>query len=254
MSFVVGISNSRLATAKRGIAVELAAQLARFANTPVCLMGADPTDRDVERHLPRLVETWGHPARMEVTQGLRHLEIANFPRSRVCVISISDRESVGMVFPILEQRFPFLVVDAPSRTGFGVGIADVLLERLDALLIATGLTAGELSETRSYVDRLEPLVDARHVQRRVLPVGDAGESGLSLEQLDLRLALLPAIGHVPRLGGGVASHTPPAADELDTAFLPVVRWIVDQRDRATRAPVTTPSGRHVANRLYRDQD
>ena len=258
MSFVVGISNSRLATAKRGIAVELAAQLAAAANAPVCLVGADPTDRDVDRHLPRLVEAWGRPARMEITRGTHHVDVANFSRSRVCVISVSDRESVDSVFPALEPRFPFIVVDAPSRTGFGVGIAAMLLERLDALLIGTGLTAGELAETRGYVERLDALPAAQPVDRRVLPIGHIDESGLALDQLELRLALLPAIGHLPRLGGGVARQAAIATDDLATAFRPVVQWIIDGRDRA-RMPAGATTGRsstarHVANRFYREHD
>jgi hypothetical protein len=262
MTFAVGISNSRLATAKRGIAVELAAQLAKVAHAPVCLVGADPADRDVERHLPRLVEAWGRPAHMEITRGTHHVEVSNFPGSGVCAISVSDRESVDLVFPILEPRFPYLVVDAPSRTGFGVGIADMLLTRLDALLIATGLTAGELAETRSYADRLDSRPAAQHVERRVLPVGNATESGLALEQLEWRLALLAALGPVPRLGGGVARPADIAVDALDAAFAPVVRWIIDGRERSmpARVPVSVgtatdaPTAHHVANRLYREYD
>ncbi len=261
MTFVVGISNSRLATAKRGVAVELAAQLAKVAGAPVCLVGADPTDRDVERHLPRMTEAWGRPAHMEITRGTHHVEVSNFAGAGVCAISVSDRESVELVFPILESRFPFLVVDAPSRTGFGVGIADVLLPHLDALLIATGLTAGELAETRSYVERLESRVAAQRVERRVLPVGDASESGLALEQLEWRLALLPALGHVPRLGGGVGLQATLGPDAMDAAFKPVMRWIIDQSERAVSVSVPTGAStadasttQHVANRLYREHD
>jgi hypothetical protein len=262
MTFVVGISNSRLATAKRGIAVELAAQLAKAVDTPVCLVGADPADRDVERHLPRLAEAWGRPAHMEITSGTHHVTASNFTAAGVCAISVSDRESVELVFPLLESRFSFLVVDAPSRTGFGVGIADVLLPHLDALIVATGLTAGELAETRSYVDRLESRPGARRVERRVLPVGEASESGLALEQLEWRLALLPALGHVPRLGGGVARQTTIETGVVETAFRPVVRWIIDQRERAIAVPAgagaTAATGAstvaHVANRLYREHD
>jgi len=259
MTFAVGISNSRLATAKRGVAVELAAQLAKAAGAPVCLVGADPTDRDVERHLPRMVEAWGRPAHMEITRGTHHVEVSNFTGAGVCAISVSDRESVELVFPLLESRFPFLVVDAPSRVGFGVGIADVLLAHLDALLIATGLTAGELAETRSYVDRLESRASAQRVERRVLPVGEASESGLSLEQLELRLALLPALGHVPRLGGGVGHPVTTGSDVIDAAFRPVVGWIIDRREYMASVPVGAATAdasttRHVANRLYREHD
>ena len=257
MSFTVGISNSRLATAKRGIAVEVATQLALLANTPVCLVGADPTDRDVDRHLPRLAEAWGQPARMDITRGPHHVEIANFARSRVCAVSISDRESVEEVFPILQQRFRYVIVDAPSRAGFGVGIAGVLLGWLDALVIGTGLTAGEIAETRRYLERLDSIPSAQHVDRRVLPIGDTGV-GFSEEQLELRLASLPTIGHVPRLGGGVAAHDTIAADDLRAAFRPLVQWIMNGPTSATPPPIVdiacepASTERHVANRLYRE--
>jgi hypothetical protein len=267
MSLLVGITNARLSPAKRGVAVELATRLAAASDAPVCLIGADPTDRDVQRHLPQLVEAWGAPNRMHVERGPHHLEIASFARSRVCVVSVSDRDSVELVLPMLQQRFGFLIVDAPSLTGFGVGIADVLLDWLDALVIATGLGAGELAETRRYAERLDALPSARHVDVRVLPVGDPSAGGLAHEQLDSRLATLPTIGHVPRLRGGANGDSFDDRD-LDAAFRPIIEWIVDEHTtrprtadprtngtctpRADTAPPTESTDRHVANRLYQE--
>jgi hypothetical protein len=254
LGMVAGITNARLATAKRGIAVEIATRLAATAGTPVCLIGADPTDRDVERHLPQLTDAWGKPTQMQITRGPHHLEIATFAQSRVCVVSVSDRESVELVLPTLQERFQYLIVDAPSRTGFGVGIANVLLDWLDALVIATGLGAGELAETRRYADRLDALPSAHHVDVRVLPIGDPDASELAHGQLEWRLAPLPTIGHVPRLGGGVAKRATLNDEALDLAFRPVIDWIVEGR---TRVPDTTEpdppwADQHVANRLYRE--
>jgi hypothetical protein len=90
----------------------------------------------------------------------------------------------------------------------------------------------------------------------VLPIGDPSAGGLAHEQLDARLATLPTIGHVPRLGGAAGIDT--FADRaLDAAFEPIVRWILDAR--ATRKAVhrdemPTPDTmeHHVANRLYRE--
>jgi hypothetical protein len=261
LGMVTGITNARLATAKRGIAVEIASRLAATTNAPVCLIGADPTDRDVERHLPQLTETWGKPTQMQITRGHHHLEVAAFEQSRVCVVSVSDRESVELVLPTLQERFRFLIVDAPSRTGFGVGIANVLLDWLDSLVIATGLGAGELAETRRYAERLDARASARRVDVRVLPIGDPETSELAHGQIAWRLAPMPTIGHVPRLGGGVAKRATVKSEDLELAFRPIIRWILEgQKRRPNGHPGFEPDRpeqhvgpeEHVANRLYRE--
>jgi hypothetical protein len=254
----VGITNPRLTTAKRGIAVEIAARLAAVTESPVCLVGADPTDRDVDRHLPQLAATWGEPSRMSVTRGPHQLEVATFTRSRVCVVSVSDRESVELVFPTLQERFRFLIVDAPSRTGMGIGIAEVLLDWLDALFVATALDAGELAETRHYVEQLQERPSAQHVDVHVLPIGDAAQRGLARRQIDERLALLPTLGRIPRLGGGLADRGAVTEAELDDAFRPVIRWIIDRQARPPRpaslrlVPDDDTREAHIANRIYRE--
>ena len=108
---VAGITNARLATAKRGIAVEIATRLAATADTPVCLIGADPTDRDVERHLPQLTDAWGKPTQMQISRGPHHLEIATFSQSRglrrLRVRQGECRAGVAHApgaFPVLDRR------------------------------------------------------------------------------------------------------------------------------------------------------
>ena len=258
MSLLVGITNARLSPTKRGIAVEVAARLAARTATPVCLLGADPTDRDVQRHLPLLLAAWGTPTRMEVARGPHEIEVASFASSQVCVVSVSDRESVELVLPALQERFEYLVIDAPSRAGFGVGIAGVLLDWLDALVITSGVGAGELAETRRYAELLDAQPTARHVDVRVLAIGEPGAGGLDPEQLDARLAALPMIGTVPRLGG--AGNEALAERALDPVFLPILRWIQTRAARTPNADDHTVSTfeppdsveRHVANRLYRE--
>ncbi|MGO9873612.1 MAG: hypothetical protein ACLPVY_07405 [Acidimicrobiia bacterium] len=254
----VGITNPRLTTAKRGIAVEVATRLAAMTDTPVCLVGADPTDRDVDRHLPQLARAWGKPSRIQVTRGPHHVDVATFSRSRICVVSVSDRESLDLVFPTLQERFRFLIVDAPSRAGMGVGIAGVLLDWLDALFVATALDAGELAETRRFVEHLGARPTAQHVDVRVVAIGEPAGRGLARRQLETRLAALPTIGRVPRLGAGVANHDRIADPEHDDAFRPIIRWIIDRQARPARDPVRHLAAEHdggdghVANRLYRE--
>ena len=253
----VGITNSRLNAAKRGVAVEVGARVAAMAHVPVCLLAADPTDRDVERHLPQLVVAWGEPSRMQVTRGPHRLVVANFERADVCVVGVSDRDGIEQVLPYLQERFRFIVVDAPSRTGTGVGIADVLLDWLDALVVATGLMAGELAETRRYVERVESWPSARTVDVKVLAVGDPDGSGLAHSQLESRLNALPTIARVPRLAGHASSEHRIAESGLDDAFRPLVRWIVERPrpapDALAHGTATDAAsmGHHVANELYR---
>jgi hypothetical protein len=254
----VGVTNPRLTTSKRGIAVEVAARLAAITETPVCLIGADPTDRDVDRHLAQLDAAWGKPSRIQVTRGPHLVEVATFAHSQVCVVSVSDRESVELVFPTLQERFRFLIVDAPSRAGMGVGIAGVLLDWLDALVVATAPDAGELAETRHYVEQLAARPVAQHVDVRVVAIGEPADRAFARRQVDVRLAFLPIIARIPRLGGGVASQNRIADPEFDDAFRPILRWILDLEARSTRDPLLAPVEEldardgHIANRLYRE--
>ena len=184
--------------------------------------------------------------------------MVTFSRSRVCVVSVSDRESVELVFPTLQERFRFLIVDAPSRTGIGVGIAGVLLDWLDALFVATALDAGELAETRHYVEQLAARPSAQHVDVHVVPIGDPAHSGLARRQLDERLAMLPTIGPVPKLGGGVAGRGGIGDARHDDAFRPIIRWIVDRQARPARprrsgsSPTSTARGARREPALPRD--
>lgn len=256
----VGITNTRLSAAKRGIAVELATRLAVAAGTHVCVVGADPADRDAERSTERLVAEGeseaGSGARLE--RGPHFLDVRFLPARRLCVVSVSDRAGLQDVFATLQERFSYVVVDAPSRAGTGIGISSVLLQYLDLLLVASGLTASDLAETRAYLERLERIPVARHTPVRVLSSGDPGQSGLAPAQLARRLRGLPTIATIPQLWGRVAHDC--ADRDLDAAFAPVVGWIVAcARARAAGVPPDPCAaaragslGRHVAARHYRE--
>ena len=249
----VGITNTRLNAAKRGIAVELALRLVAAANTPVCLVGADPTDRDVERRMPELLEGYDHTLR-QISDGTRSLEAVFVPARRLCIVSIPDRAGVEAVLPELRSTFRCVVIDAPSRVGSGVGIARVLPEHLSVLLVASGLTAGELVDARNYVSQFAAIPRAKHLTIRVLTSGNPDESGMSHSQLERRLAALPVIERIPRLWGRTNDRSP-TDEDLDDAFRPVVDWIVERtRENPDSPPVLRPPSlnRHVAASRYRD--
>jgi len=222
----VGITNSGLNADKRGVAVELARRVQTAVGAPVCLVGADPTDRDVERHLPHLEATDGDYTRTELSRGTHTLRISFLRRHQLCAITMSDRTVVHEVLPDLRDRFRYIVIDGPSRVGNGVGIAHVLLQHLDFLIVTTGSSAGELARARAYVDLLARTAAASHVVVRAVISGHRNESGLSEPQLEQRIGTLPTIGWLPRLWGRTAGHR--ATEELDGAFRPLVDWIVSR--------------------------
>lgn len=255
----VGITNTRLGAARRGIAVELALRLTAATGTTACLVGADPTDRDVERRLPQLAAGDENYTRTRVERGVHSLDVAFLPARGLCVVGLSDRAGVESVLPELRQMFEYVIVDAPSRVSTGgVGIARVLLPFLDILLVASALTADELALTRIYVDALDAMSSARHVEVRVVSTGHP-DDGLAPDQLERRLASLPMIGCTPQLWGRATNEPAAEHDDLDDAFRPIVDWIVEirhsRREAATSSATavrTPPSSHHLATARYQE--
>ena len=259
LGLCVGITNTRLGAARRGIAVELALRVAAAGDTTMCLVGADPTDRDVERRLPQLAVGDDQYTRTRVERGVHTLDVTFLPARRLCVVGLSDRAGVDAMLPELRRMFEYVIVDAPSRVSSGgVGIARVLLPHLDALLVVSALTADELALTRIYVDALDAMAGARHVEVRVASTGQP-DDGLAPDQLERRLGSLPMVGGTPQLWGRATPESASDGDDLDRAFQPIVDWIIEcHRSRhhdapAASAAVTTPStGRHLAAHRYRE--
>lgn len=217
-----GITNTRLSAVKRGIAVEAALRLAVECQHEVCLVGADPTDRDVQRRLPQLLADDTY-RRMGIRHGPYEIDVVRLFGRRLTVVMLSDRAMVEPVLSRLQQEFPYIVVDAPSRVGNGVGIARVLLPFLDGLVVASGMRAGDLALTQGYVRALQAMPVARHVQVSVLATGSPAESGFAREQLERKLEQLPLVG----------DHT--AGDRnIDT----LVDWIMRLRDARPVTPAT----------------
>jgi cellulose biosynthesis protein BcsQ len=237
----VAVTNTRLGSAKRGIAVELATRVARASGSFVCLVGADPTDRDVERRLPQLLVGEDRYTRTSVGKGTHTLDVTALPNRRLYVVELSDRTGVEYVLPELRARFDYVVVDAPSRVSTGgIGISRVLLQYVDALIVASRLTAEELALTRLYVDALDAMVGARHVDVGVVSTGERENAGLDDKQLERRVRALPLLGALPQLWGRTTSRATTELDELSGAFAPIVDWVIARRPaRAETSPAPT---------------
>ena len=219
----VGITNCRLSAVKRGIAVRLATQLSVAAQTEVCLVGADPTDRDVQRRMPGLYAA-GEYRRMEVKHGPYSLEVARLLETNLTVVLLSDRAVVEPVLTRVREIFDFVVVDAPSKVGgAGVGIARALPPLLHAVVVASGGRADELAATQSYVDSLESAPFTRHLDRRVVITGGLAESGLARRQLQRKLAKLP-------LFDAQRASARAARPVVSDAIGPLVDWLIGLRN------------------------
>ena len=247
----VAVTNTRLGSAKRGIAVELAARLANASGHLVCLVGADPTDRDVERRLPQLLVGENRYTRTSVGSGTHTLDITSLPSRGMYVVGLSDRTGVEQVLPEVRARFDYVIVDAPSRVSTGgIGISRVLLQYLDALIVASRPTAEELALTRLYVDALDSMAGARHVDVRVVTTGERENAGLDDKQLERRLRALPVIASLPQLWGRTTPQRTTEIDELTGAFRSLVDWVIAHRHATipTSVPPDNPTAVSVLSR------
>ena len=244
-----------MSATKRGLAAELAPRLVRAADTHVCLVGADPTDRDIERRTPQMLLRADDYTRTSLKEGVHSLEATFLPSDRLCVVGLSDRATVGSVLPRLREMFDFVVVDAPSRVGAGVGIARMLPLQLDMLIVASGLHADELALTRLYVDQLREMPNARGVDVHVVTTGSPFKSGLSPEQLERRLEPLPVVARLVRALDQSADMLPERREHLDAALQPLVEAVLAVRNRALARIESSrerPSYKtHVAHENYR---
>jgi hypothetical protein len=250
----VGITNTRLSASKRGIAAELAERLAAAARVPVCLVGADPTDRDVERRLPQFLVRGGDYRRSQVDFGVHHLEVTSLPSLNLFLVTLSDRTMADSVLPRLSELFEFVIIDAPSRVGSGVGIARILFRFLDALVISSELRAGDLAMTRVYLDQIAQMPSARHATVRVVTSGDANQSGLAPEQLERKLSLLPVVANIPSMSALPRDAASQVDDPLAAAFEPLVSAVLALRQAQEPDPKpATPSAWTPARRSAVEQ-
>ncbi len=242
----VGITNTRLSAVKRGIAVQLATQLSVETKTEVCLVGADPTDRDVQRSLPALCASSEY-RRMEIRHGPYSIEVTRLVDTNLTIVLLSDRAVLEPAMTRLREIFGLIVIDAPSRVGSGVGIARALPPFLDALAIASSIRAGELALTQAYVDALESAPVTRHLDVRVVLSGTAAESGFDAARLQRKLARLPmsdeqraSVMDVSPIPFSGVANAPAANDNIDR----LVDWTT--RLQKTRSAPSAPTDEHPA--------
>jgi hypothetical protein len=247
-----------MSASKRGLAAELAERLAAAARVPVCLVGADPTDRDVERRMPQFLVRGGDYRRSQLDIGVHRVEVTSLPSLNLFLVTLSDRTMADSVLPRLSELFEFVIIDAPSRVGSGVGIARVLFRFLDALVISSELRADDLAMTRVYLEQIAQMPSARHAAVRVVTSGDPNKSGLAPEQLERRLLPLPVVANIPSISAVRRDDTCDVEDRVAVAFEPLVTAILELRSALEADPspaprsVWTPARRLAVERRYLD--
>jgi hypothetical protein len=242
----VGITNTRLSASKRGLALTLGQLIAARARCGVCVVSADPTDRDVERRLPDLLRPGDGHSSVNYKEGTRSLDITHVPEVGLYVVCVHDRQSVETVVPELRAMFRFVVIDAPSRVGCGgIGIARGLLHHLDVLLIASGVRVEELTDARIYVDELAHMPASAPVDIGLLAIGEVAPGGLTAEQLRRRLAALPTVARLPRAPAKGVGPT----DDSDPLGAVIELLARRETRQAGESRLGTP--RHVAYDFYR---
>jgi hypothetical protein len=223
------------------VAIELARAIQRANGKPMCIVGADPTDRDVERWLPSVLARTPASAQRHVRVGHQELRAVVLAEQKLSIVTLSDRSVLEKVMPELQATFPFVIVDGPSSVGTGVGIAPALWPMLDILLVVSGLRAGDLATTTAYVNSMTSRPSARHIAVRVVTTGTREDSGLAPEQIDRKLRALSVIAAL----SSRAKHSPDAQvldDDVDRALDRVASWIIGRADEAKDAPPQPEQG------------
>ena len=177
MSSLVGITNARLSPAKRGVAVEIAARSSTATERPRVPDRSGP-GRPRRPAAPsaarrRVGYTQAHEGHARAASA-RARVVRTFARLRRVGVGPRERGArASRVAAALRVRG----VDAPSRTGFGVGIADVLLDWLDAGRDRDRPRRGRAGRDTAATPSGSTRHRAGRVDVRVLAIGDPVPAG-----------------------------------------------------------------------------
>lgn len=207
-ALTIGITTARSPKCKRGIAVNVAASLARALGPgQVCVVDGDPLVRDVTTRLcvrGPLVEDFGDAVPPPVS-GLGRLH-----HPPLTVVG-SAGEGLGRArfaaqtaVPVLREQFAVVVWDlvgGPSGPGRVVGGR---LEALDWLLLAVTPQPAAVATAAHFVEHFETARTRGAVHPRVrfgvVCTGDEGSTAMTVDEVAAALPA-PVVGSVPQLWG-----------------------------------------------------
>jgi Mrp family chromosome partitioning ATPase len=209
----IGITTPRSPACKRGLAVNVAASLARDAarGSRLCLVDADPFARDVTIRLavsgPHLEDFAGsHVA----DAGAFADSLADLHEPALSVLPSAGtgvgpaHRGVGCVLPALRETFDIVICDLVCGPSGPARVVSNRLEQLDWLLLAVTPQRAPVEAAGRFVDQFEEARDRGHVAASVrlgiVATGDEGSTDLGA----LALAELlgpPFLGSVRQLWG-----------------------------------------------------
>jgi hypothetical protein len=203
---IVGVTTPRAPECKRGVAVNIAASVARAGEADVCVVDGDPLTRDVSTRLPvrgPVLEDFAARRAAPTT-------IGRLPTPPLSVLG-SSGGGLGQVRRAAEQATPVL------RDGFDLVVWDLLagptgpervvggrLEALDWLLLAVTPEPGAVAAASHFLEhfgtaRARGAVSAS-LRFGIVCTGDEGSTVLSPAEVARRLGQ-GVIGVVPQLWG-----------------------------------------------------
>jgi len=233
-ALTVGITTARNPECKRGIAVNLAASLARdlHRSQRVCVVDADPVNLDVTTRLavrgPVLEDFTGRDVPAASALGSVHEPPLWVLPSAGAGVGLTGR-ATSRALQQLRQDFDVVVCDVLGQTG-PARVVSGRLDQLDWLLVAVTPQADAVADAAEFVVQLRAAVEdgaiAESVAIGVVIAGDEGTSGgegtgeLSADAVASRLSV-PVMGSVRQLWGRAAPNLGFGAalgiDDLDDA-------------------------------------
>ncbi|MGQ0824916.1 MAG: hypothetical protein ACT4OX_07815 [Actinomycetota bacterium] len=208
-SLTIGITTARAPECKRGVAVNVAASIARAyeGEGGVCVVDADPLARDVTTRLPVrgvFLEDFADQIPPAVDR------IGTLDNPPLAVLGCAA-EGLGRVrfaadraFPALRRAFDVVVCDlvgGPTGPGRVVGAR---LDVLDWLLLAVTPEPGAVAASQHFLEHFNTArqreVIEPDLQVGVLCTGDESSAELSFAEVGAALDA-PVVGTVPQLWG-----------------------------------------------------
>ena len=238
-ALTIGITTARAPECKRGVAVNVAASIAR--NHPVegavCVVDADPLARDVTTRLPArgvMLEDFGKaiPPAVERIGKLHHPPLAVLGCAAEGLGRV--RFAADRAIPLLRRAFDIVVCDlvgGPTGPGRVVGAR---LDVLDWLLVAVTPERRAVGAAQHFLEHFETARRRRAVnpnlQLGVICTGDENSTELPVDEVEAALDV-PVVGSVPQLWGRAEPNlgfgAALAIPELDDA---VDRMLTSMRD------------------------
>jgi Mrp family chromosome partitioning ATPase len=243
-ALTVGITSARNPACKRGIAVNLAASLARepLGSPRVCVVDADPLNRDVTTRLtvpgPVLEDFADRAVPASSALGSVHEPPLWVLPNAGAGVELT-RRAASCALRRLRQDFDVVICDLPGGSTGSARVVRGRLDQLDWLLVAVTPQEDAVADAVHFVAQLR--VEAAQgaiadtVGFGVVITGDEGSAELSDDAVAARLSA-PVVGSVrqlwgrsaPNLGFGAALGIADLDDAVGSLFVRLAPERLDQ--------------------------